>query len=156
MLSHAEAEQMLLQAGIGGEGLHAAGMRHLAVVHDGHGVAELAGEDEVLLDHQQLVAPSFSSRKASIMWAMMAGARPLVGSSIRSSRRGSMMARATASICFWPPDRWPAGSCQKRFSASKRLKIQSSRFGSGGPARAASTRFSCTVRSAKIAMLSGT
>ena len=67
-----------------------------------------------------------------------------------------MMARATASICFWPPDRSPAGSIQNRFSASKRPKIQSSRFWSIGPERAARTRFSCTVRSAKIAMLSGT
>ena len=31
-----------------------------------------------------------------------------------------------------------------------------SRFWSGGPERAARIRFSCTVRSAKIAMLSGT
>ena len=103
-----------------------------------------------------VAAPSFSSAKASIMLAMIAGASPLVGSSISSRRRGSTIARATASICFWPPDRLPAGRVQKRFSASKRAKIQSSRCGSGGPERAARTRFSCTVRSAKIAMLSGT
>jgi hypothetical protein len=40
---------------------------------------------------------------------MMAGARPLLGSSISSSARGSTMARATASICFCPPESLPAG-----------------------------------------------
>ena len=39
----------------------------------------------------------------------MAGARPLLGSSISISARGSTMARATASICFWPPESLPAG-----------------------------------------------
>jgi hypothetical protein len=47
--------------------------------------------------------------KASIRLLMMAGARPLLGSSISSSSRGSTMARATASICFCPPDSLPAG-----------------------------------------------
>ena len=32
---------------------HGAGVRHLAVVHHGHGVAQLTREGEVLLDHQQ-------------------------------------------------------------------------------------------------------
>ena len=39
----------------------------------------------------------------------MEGAKPLLGSSINISKRGSMMARATASICFCPPDSLPAG-----------------------------------------------
>ncbi len=53
MRVHTEAEQVLLQRGVGGEGGHAALMRHLAVVHHRDGVAELAGEGEVLFDHQQ-------------------------------------------------------------------------------------------------------
>jgi hypothetical protein len=40
---------------------------------------------------------------------MIDGARPLLGSSIRISARGSQMARATASICFCPPLSLPAG-----------------------------------------------
>ena len=65
----------------------------------------------------------FSSRNAAIMLAMMAGARPLVGSSIRNSLRGSMMARAIDSICFWPPDSTPAASDQNFSSAGNRPKI---------------------------------
>ncbi len=42
----------------------------------------------------------------------MAGASPLVGSSTSSSRHGSTIARAMATICFWPPERFPAGMFQ--------------------------------------------
>ena len=91
------------------------------------------------------------------MLAMIAGARPLVGSSISSSFLGSTMAREIASICFWPPERLPAGSCQNFFIAGKKpedpveaLPRRAAR------ARAASTRFSCTVRPAKMPMVSGT
>ena len=90
------------------------------------------------------------------MLSMMAGAMPLVGSSIRISVRGSMMARAIDSICFCPPDSTPAGCVQKRFSAGKKPKIQSSRAESGGPLCAARIMFSCTVRSANTPMDSGT
>src|SRR5476649_1414303 len=50
---HAHAEQVLLQRGVGRERRHAAGVRHLAVVHHRDGIAQLAREGEVLLDHQQ-------------------------------------------------------------------------------------------------------
>ena len=62
----------------------------------------------------------FSSLNASIMLAMIAGARPLLGSSTSSSWRGSTMARAIASICFCPPESLPAEECQNFFSAGKR------------------------------------
>jgi hypothetical protein len=58
---------------------------------------------------RMVVFCAFSSRKASIRLWMIDGARPLLGSSIRISARGSTMARATASICFCPPDSLPAG-----------------------------------------------
>ncbi len=61
------------------------------------------------------------------MLPMMAGARPLVGSSISSSLRGSTMARAIDSICFCPPDSTPAASDQNFSSAGNRPKIQSRR-----------------------------
>jgi hypothetical protein len=80
----------------------------------------------------------------------------LVGSSIRSSRRGSMMARAIDSICFCPPERLPARDSQNRLSAGKNPKIHARRVSSGAPSRAASTRFSFTVRSENTAMVSGT
>jgi hypothetical protein len=98
----------------------------------------------------------FSSRNASIMLPMIAGARPLVGSSIRNSLRGSMMARAIESICFCPPESTPAASDQNLSSAGNRPKIQRSRVSSIGPERAAKRRFSRTVRSAKMPMFSGT
>ena len=91
---------------------------------------------------------------------MIDGARPLLGSSISSSARGSTIARATASICFCPPDSLPAGYSQNFFSAGNSPKIQSSRFASSCSARcaarAASSMFSFTVRSVKMPMLSGT
>ena len=86
----------------------------------------------------------------------IAGANPLVGSSISSSLRGSTMARAIDNICFCPPERLPARDSQNRRSAGKKPKIQSSWVSSSGPSRAASTRFSFTVRSENTAMLSGT
>ena len=94
---------------------------------------------EILFDQQDRLARSFRARKASIMLRTITGARPLVGSSTSSSRRGSAMARAIASICFWPPERLPAGRFQKRLSAGKRPKIQSRRSASTGPLRAASS-----------------
>ena len=101
-----------------------------------------------------------SSPKASMRLRMIDGARPLLGSSMRISARGSTMARATASICFCPPLSLPAGYSQNFFSAGNRPKIQSSRCVSSSPAwrarRAASTMFSLTVRSVKMPMLSGT
>jgi hypothetical protein len=50
-----------------------------------------------------------SCRSAATRLSTIAGARPLLGSSISSSRRGSIIARATASICFCPPESLPAG-----------------------------------------------
>ena len=64
---------------------------------------------------------------------MIAGARPLVGSSISSSSRGSTIARAIDSICFCPPDSEPARDSQNFFSAGKKPKIQASRASSSGP-----------------------
>lgn len=66
------------------------------------------------------------------------------------------MARAMASICFWPPESVPAAWFQNFFSAGKKPKIHSSRAVSGSPARAARRRFSRTVRSEKMPMFSGT
>ena len=86
----------------------------------------------------------------------MLGARPLVGSSTSSSFFGSTMARAIATICFWPPDRFPAGWFQNLRRAGKKPQIQSTRAASSGPLRAASTMFSRTVSSENTAMFSGT
>ncbi|MNO00666.1 hypothetical protein D3C81_2205970 [compost metagenome] len=70
------------------------------------------------------------------------------------------MARAIASICFWPPDSLPAGCSQNFFSAGKKPKIHSKRAVSSWLAffawRAASRMFSFTDRSAKMPMFSGT
>ena len=90
------------------------------------------------------------------MLTMIAGANPLVGSSISSSFRGSMMARAIESICFCPPDSTPAASDQNFSSAGKSPKIQRRRRWSMSPSRDASSRFSRTVRSANTPMFSGT
>ena len=90
------------------------------------------------------------------MFSTIAGAMPLVGSSIRMRRRGSTTARAIESICFCPPESTPAGWFQNVFKAGKKPKIQSSRAAGGGPSRAARIMFSRTVRSAKTPMLSGT
>ena len=109
---------------------------------------------------RMVVSVCLSSRKAAIMFWMMAGARPLLGSSTSSSFRGSTIARATASICFCPPESSPAGCCQNFLIAGNRPKIQSSRFASMSSARraprAARIMFSRTVRSAKMPMFSGT
>ena len=56
-----------------------------------------------------VVSVFFSSRSAVMRFCTMAGARPLLGSSISNRRRGSTIARAMASICFWPPESLPAG-----------------------------------------------
>ena len=87
-----------------------AGVHDAAVVHHRDGVAERLREAEVLLDQQdRRVASLQFARTPRSCASMIAGARPLVGSSIRISRRGSMMARAIDSICFCPPDSSPAG-----------------------------------------------
>ena len=78
---------------------------------------------------RMVVCAALSSRKAAIMFWMIAGARPLLGSSISSSLRGSTMARETASICFCPPLSLPAGWFQNFFMAGNRPKIHSSRVG---------------------------
>ena len=96
------------------------------------------------------------SAKHSISATTIAGARPLVGSSIKSNLRGSTMARAIESICFCPPDSAPARDSQNRLSAGKNPKIHSSLASSSGPSRAARTRFSFTVKSENTAMVSGT
>ena len=74
--------------------------------------------------------------------------------------RGSMIARDTASICFWPPESLPAGWFQNFSTAGKSLKIHFSRVSSICSAflapRAASSMFSFTVRSEKMPMFSGT
>ena len=85
----------------------------------------------------------------------IAGASPLVGSSMSNSSRGSTMARTIDSICFWPPDKAPARDSQNFFSGGKKPKIQARRASSSGPSRAPSTRFSLTERSEKTAIVSG-
>ena len=50
------------------------------------------------------VSSRFIARSASTRCSTTIGARPLDGSSIRSSRFGLTRARAMASICFWPPE----------------------------------------------------
>ena len=67
-----------------------------------------------------------------------------------------MMARAIASICFCPPESAPAASDQNFSKAGNRPNTHFSRSGSISPSRAASTRFSRTVRSEKMPMFSGT
>ena len=110
----------------------------------------------------RIVTPlALSWAKASIMLLMMAGARPLLGSSTISSSRGSTMARATASICFWPPESLPAGWFQNFSTAGNSEKIHCSRClvdlrRALRAERAASSMFSFTVRSEKMPMFSGT
>src|SRR5205085_516032 len=103
---------------------------------------------------------AFSCANASIMLLMIAGASPLLGSSTISSSRGSTIARATASICFCPPESLPAGWFQNFSTAGNSEKIHCRRWGSIWPAffaqRAASSMFSFTVRSPKMPMFSGT
>ena len=80
---------------------------------------------------------AFSWAKASIMLLMMLGARPLLGSSTISSRRGSTMARATATICFCPPESLPAGWFQNFSTAGNSVKIHFNRASSICAARRA-------------------
>jgi hypothetical protein len=140
MRVQAEPEQPMLEIAILGKLRHGSGVDHPAVVHDRDRVAERLGEHEILLDQQD----------------GRGGLLPLVGSSVRNSLRGSMTARAIESICFCPPDRNPAGSDQNVLSAGNSPNTHRSRAASMSPARAASSRFSRTVRSAKIPMFSGT
>ena len=102
------------------------------------------------------VVSRLSSRNASIIAWMMAGASPFVGSSTSRSFLGSTIAREMASICFCPPERLPAKACQNFFIAGNSAKMRSRRCSSRGPARAASSRFSRTVSPAKMPMFSGT
>src|SRR5258706_281235 len=67
----------------------------------------------------RIVVVFLSSANAAIRLLMIEGARPLVGSSTSTSFLGSTIAREIDSICFWPPERFPAGRCQNFFSASK-------------------------------------
>ena len=76
----------------------------------------------------RIVTPvALISFRHSISAPTIAGARPLVGSSISRSSRGSTMARAIDSICFCPPESEPARDSQNFFSAGKKPKIQARR-----------------------------
>ena len=89
--------------------------------------------------------------------AMIAGASPLVGSSISSSLRGSIDGAGDREHLLLPA-RQRAGRRAARIS-SAREKVRRSTPGASssiGPLRAASTRFSRTVRSAKMPIVSGT
>ena len=90
------------------------------------------------------------------MLRMMAGARPLVGSSIRISSRRSMMAREIASICFCPPDSAKACLLQNFSIAGNSANTRPSRSSSNCPLVEASRMFSSTVSPPKMPMFSGT
>lgn len=83
MRLHAEAHQALLQFGVGGQFGHLAGPDHAAVIRDVGGVAKRFGYSEVLLHQQDRSALVCELLMARAMVVMIAGARPLVGSSIR-------------------------------------------------------------------------
>ena len=153
---HAQAEQVLLQGGVGGESRHAAAMRDPAVVHHRDRVAQPAGEGEVLLDHQQ----------GGLAVLQLAEGVDHVGDDRRRQALGRLVDQQQAARLDDG-----AGHRQHLLLAAREMAgrqapeaLQRLEAGedpveplwSGGPARAASTRFSCTVRSAKIAMLSGT
>ena len=83
----------------------------------------------------------------------MSGARPLVGSSTSRSRLVFSSARASDTICCWPPDRVPA-ACPARAVRSGKSSCTSIR--PGAPPRSASRRFSATVSFEKTSRSSGT
>jgi hypothetical protein len=147
MRIEAEAEQAVLQRFVRGQRRHLAAMDDAAIVHDANLVADLARDAKVLLDEQD--------RDARRLDLVEAGESPLVGSSISNNSRGSTMARAIDSICFWPPERAPARDSQNFLSAGKKPKIQARRPSSSGPSRAPRTRFSLTERSENTAIVSG-
>ena len=107
-----------------------------------------------------VVAARFSSRSAAIRLLMIAGARPLLGSSISSSSRGSTMARAIAEHLLLPA-RQLAGRMvpellQRREEAEQPFEPGAVDLLGVRAPRAASSMFSRTVRSAKMPMFSGT
>ncbi len=95
-----EAQQPLLQACVSDQLRHRTVVDDGTIVDDDDVVAERRGGVEILLDEEDRLAGLLQRPEASIMLRTITGARPLVGSSTRSSRRGSTMARAMASICF--------------------------------------------------------
>jgi hypothetical protein len=122
-----------------------AAVHDAAVVHHRHAVAQRLGHHEVLLHQQDRGLLAFSSRKASIRFWMIDGARPLLGSSIRISARGSTMARATASICFCPPRACPPGRARTSSAPGRgRRSSPAARVQLAGVARAGARPAPCS------------
>ncbi len=156
MRIQAEAEQEVLQGLVGGEVRHGAAVHDAAVVSITRTSSPTSTATRKFCSTSRIVTPvALISSRHSISEPTIAGARPLVGSSIKSSLRGSTMARAIDSICFCPPDSAPARDSQNFLKAGKKPKIHVRRFSSSGPSRAPSTRFSLTERSENTAIVSG-
>src|SRR6266545_2792942 len=90
--------------------------------------------------------------------ATISGARPSEGSSISSTRGFPMSARPIASICCSPPESEPAACCSRSFRRGNSSITRSRVHAAARPARfrLATTRFSRTVRVAKIRRPCGT
>ena len=156
MRLQAQAEQPLLQRLVRGELRHRAGMDDAAVVHHADMVADACGDAEILLDQKDGRAARLISVRHSISAPTIAGARPLVGSSISSSLRGSTIARAIDSICFWPPDSVPARDSQNLLQRREEAENPvEPRVVERAVARRQHQIFR-TVRSENTAMVSGT
>ena len=105
MRSQRQPQQPLLQRLVVGQLGHRAAVHDAAVVHHRHACRparvamwKFCSTSRIVV----LLALQLAEGARSGCW-MIDGARPLLGSSISSSARGSTMARATASICFCPP-----------------------------------------------------
>ena len=101
------------------------------------------------------VVPSSATRRTiSASWPTMTGARPMLSSSISSSRGRDSSAMPSASICCWPPDRLAAGSSIRSASAGKTVSTSSMRDASSlrslRTSHPAARRFSATVSDGKV------
>ena len=92
----------------------------LALLHEVRGLGEREREVHRLLDEDDrraLLADGLHDRRAA--GAMTVGASPSDSSSIISRRGREMNAIPSVSICCWPPERLPAGSCSRSRSTGK-------------------------------------
>jgi hypothetical protein len=107
-----------------------------------------------------VVSVRLRSRSAAIRLRTMAGARPLLGSSIRSSRRGSTIAARDREHLLLAARELAGGMepelLQRREQAEQPLRRAVSSWSRRRAERAASSMFSATLRSAKMPMFSGT
>src|SRR5689334_8496696 len=97
---------------------------------------------------------SFSARMVLPICWMITGARPSVGSSSRRSRAPVRRMRPIASICCSPPESLVPGLRRRSLRFGNSVKIRS-RSSPSGRTLGGSSRFSSTLRLAKIPRSSG-